>query len=156
MDEIKPRPPVPGWFPIAAIAILLWELLGAALFASQLRIDPALVDAADRAVLAAAPQWMIAAYSFAVVTGVAGAVLLLLRRRQAEHLLMISLIALVVQDFGLSIVPRTAQPDLVGRSVPAVRDPRHLLRDLALRPLGPRQRLAPLTRQGCEPAAKLV
>ena len=116
MDEITPQGPAPGWFTAAGIGILLWELLGGAMFVSQLRIDPALVDAADRAVLAAAPQWMIAAYSFAVVTGVAGAVLLLLRRRQAEPLLLLSLVALVVQDSAYLLSPAlrnlTASDDL--------------------------------------------
>jgi hypothetical protein len=116
MDEINPQRPVPGWFTAAAIAILLGELLGAAMFVSQLQINPALVDAADRAVLAAAPQWMIAAYGVAVAAGVVGAILLLLRRRQAEPLLMVSLMAVVVQDSAYLLAPAlrnlTASDDL--------------------------------------------
>jgi hypothetical protein len=51
-----------------------------------------------------------------VVTGVAGAVLLLLRRRQAEPLLLLSLVALVVQDSAYLLSPAlrnlTASDDL--------------------------------------------
>lgn len=116
MDDVSQPQPVPGWFTAAAIAALLFELLGCAMFAMQLAIDPAELDSASRAVLAAAPQWMIAAYSFAVVTGVAGAVLLLLRRRQAAPLLLVSLAALLVQDSAYLLSPElrnlTASDDL--------------------------------------------
>jgi hypothetical protein len=82
----------------------------------QLAIDPAQLDSANRAVLAAAPQWMIAAYSFAVVTGLCGALLLLLRRRQAAPLLLVSLVALLVQDSAYFLSPElrnlTASDDL--------------------------------------------
>lgn len=116
MDTINADQPAPRWFPLAAIAILLWELLGAAMFVAQLRIDPALLDSADRAVLTAAPQWMIVAYGVAVTAGVIGAILLLARRRRAELLLMISLVAVVVQDSAYLLSPGlrnlTASDDL--------------------------------------------
>jgi hypothetical protein len=116
MDDTQAPRPVPGWFTVAAAVALLWEVLGCVMFVSQLRIDPALVDSADRAVLAAAPQWMIAAYGVAVVTGVLGALLLLLRRRLAVPLLAVSLVAVVVQDSAYLLAPAlrnlTASDDL--------------------------------------------
>lgn len=105
MDQVTSQP-APGWFTIAAGAALLWELLGLFLFVSQLQIDPALIDSADRAVLDAAPQWMILAYGVAVISGVIGAVLLLLRRRLAAPLLAVSLVAVVIQDSAYLLAPQ--------------------------------------------------
>ena len=58
----------------------------------------------------ATPTWMVAAYAIAVWVGLAGALLLLLRRKLAVPLLLVSLIAVIVQFSGLFLVPATA-PD---------------------------------------------
>ena len=98
-------PPAPRWFTIAAIAALLFEILGCLLFVMQARIDRSALDAADQAVLNAAPSWMILAYGVAVASGVIGAILLLLRRRMAVPLLAVSLVAVVIQDSAYLLVP---------------------------------------------------
>lgn len=95
----------PRWFTIAALAVLAWELLGCAMYLMQVRVDPAALPADQRAVWDATPAWMIGAYAVAVWVGLAGAILLVMRRRLAEPLLLVSLIAVAVQSSGLLLVP---------------------------------------------------
>ena len=105
MDQINPERPAPRWFTIAAIAALLFYLAGCAMYLMQVSVDPASLPLDQRAKWDAAPAWMIAAYAVAVWVGLVGAILLLMRRRLAEKLLLVSLIALIVQFSALLLVP---------------------------------------------------
>ena len=98
--------PAPRWFTAAAIAALLFELAGCGMFAMQMAVDPSALPLDQRAMWDAAPTWMIAAYGVAVATGLIGAILLVMRRRLAEKLLLVSLIAIAVQFSALLVVPR--------------------------------------------------
>ena len=103
MNQVNPHPPVPRWFTIAAIAALLFELGGCAMYLLQLLNDPTLAD--EIALYRATPLWVTAAFAVAVWVGLAGAVLLLLRRRQAAPLLLVSLAALLIQISAYFVVP---------------------------------------------------
>lgn len=105
MTDIGPRT-TPPWFTIAAIGVLLWELIGCAMYLMQVSVDPALLPVDERAVWEAAPAWMTAAYGVAVWGGLAGAILLLLRRRHAAPLLLVSFVAVLVQFSALLLVPK--------------------------------------------------
>lgn len=98
--------PTPSWFTIAAIAVLLWELIGCAMYMMQVSVDPALLPVDERAVWEAAPAWMTAAYGVAVWGGLVGAILLLMRRKPAAPVLLVSFIAVLVQFSALLLVPR--------------------------------------------------
>ena len=100
-----PAGAAPRWFGAAAIAALLWEMLGCAIYLIQVRTDPASLPLDQRAMWDATPAWMIAAYGTAVWVGLAGAVLLVMRRRLAEPLLLASFAAVLVQFSGLLLVP---------------------------------------------------
>jgi hypothetical protein len=95
----------PGWFTPAAIGAVLWEALGSAMFLFQAFAEPAKLPIDQRAAWAATPAWMNGAWAFAVVTGIAGAVLLVMRKRQSEPLLLLSFLAVVVQFSGMILVP---------------------------------------------------
>ncbi|MBA3666908.1 MAG: hypothetical protein H0W65_04200 [Sphingomonas sp.] len=97
---------VPGWFWVAAVAVLLWEAVGCFMYVSQVTTDPATLPLDQRAMWAATPAWMIGAYAVAVWVGLIGAVLLLMRRRLAAPVLLVSLIAVVVQFSALALVPQ--------------------------------------------------
>ena len=97
--------PAPRWFTAAAIAVLLWEIFGCAMYLMQVSVDPATLPVDQRAMWDAAPTWMTVAYAIAVWVGLAGAILLLLRRRLAEPLLLLSLVAVIVQFSALVLVP---------------------------------------------------
>lgn len=105
MSEPNVSQPVPGWFTVAAIGAVVWELIGCGMYLMQMTTDPASLPADQRAIWEAAPIWMDAAYGVAVWVGLAGAILLILRRRLAEPLLLVSLLAAVVQFSALLIVP---------------------------------------------------
>ena len=95
----------PRWFAVAAILALLWEIFGCTTYVLHVTGDPADLPAEQAAMWAATPAWSIAAYAVAVWVGLAGAALLVMRRRLAAPLLLVSLIAVVVQFSSLLLVP---------------------------------------------------
>lgn len=97
---------VPAWYWLVAIAALLFEGAGAYLFAESLTLDPATLPLDQRAVYDVTPQWMTIAWAVAIGAGLLGAIGLLTRRRFAEPLLLVSLIAVAVQFAGLFLVRR--------------------------------------------------
>ena len=77
------RPRAYWWI---AVLALVWNLIGLAMFFSQMLMDGAQVmqlSEAQRAVYLATPGWVNLAFAFAVIAGVLGALCLLLRRRLA-------------------------------------------------------------------------
>lgn len=94
-----------AWFMPAAIGALLFEIVGCAMCAMQLSVDPAVLEPDQRLMWEAAPAWMLAAYVVAVTVGLAGAVMLLMRRAASERLLLVSFIAVLVQFSALLVVP---------------------------------------------------
>lgn len=97
---------LPAWFRPAAMAAVAWEIFGCVMYLMQVRVDPAALPADQRAIWDATPPWMIGAYAAAVWVGLLGAVLLLLRRKLAEPLLLISLIAVAAWFAGQILVPQ--------------------------------------------------
>ena len=95
----------PRWFTLAALAALAWELLGCAMYLMQVGVDPAALPADQRQIWDATPTWMTGAYGVAVWVGLVGATLLVMRRKLAEPLLLVSLVAVIVQFSGLLLVP---------------------------------------------------
>lgn len=103
-DRFSPRP-VAAWYMVAAVAALLFMLVACWGFVMDRLTDPRTLPLDQRAIVAARPMWMIAAYGIAVWTGLAGAILLLLRRKLAQPLLLVSLIAAAVTFLPYAIVP---------------------------------------------------
>jgi hypothetical protein len=96
---------MPRWFLPAAIVILLWEMAGCALYLMRVTVDPATLPSDQLPIYNATPAWVLAAFAVAVWSGLAGAVALLLRRRLAEPLLLVSFLALLVQNSVWLVVP---------------------------------------------------
>lgn len=97
----------PGWFKVVAIVALLWNLLGCLAFAADLSMSPediAKLPAPQQALYAARPAWAVAATGLAVIGGALGCIGLLLRRRWATPLFVLSLIGILAQDFGLFVL----------------------------------------------------
>ena len=70
--------PRPAWYMIAAIAALLWNLLGIAMFALQYTLSPealAQLPAEQQSLYAAFPAWTWIAYGVAVFAGALGSLL---------------------------------------------------------------------------------
>ena len=104
MDEhFSPRP-VAGWYMSAAVASLLFMALGCIMYLMHVLADPAAMPLDQRAAYEAEPIWVTAAFALAVWVGAAGALMLVLRRKYAEMLLTVSLVAVLVWLAGLLLV----------------------------------------------------
>jgi len=98
----------PKWFRPVAVVALLWNLLGCAAYLADVMLKPediAKLTAAQQAMYHARPAWSIAATAIAVWIGAAGCVGLIMRKRWATPLLILSLVGVICQDawlFGMS------------------------------------------------------
>jgi hypothetical protein len=100
------NPPI--WYWAAAIGALLFECLGCYFYLAEVRLTPeqiAMLPLDQAAMLNARPTWYYAAFGAAVWIGLVGALGLLLRKKWAEGLLLVSLIAVIVQFSAILIVP---------------------------------------------------
>jgi magnesium-transporting ATPase (P-type) len=103
-DRFNPRP-VAGWYMPAAIASLLFMLLGCVTYVIHVTADPASLPLDQRTVYEAEPLWVTAAYAVAVWVGLLGTAMLVLRRKLAQPLLLVSLAAVLGWLAGLVLVP---------------------------------------------------
>lgn len=91
----------PGWFRIAGAIALLWNLFGVAMYLSAVGLfgDPgASLGAAERAAAESIPGGIMAAFAIGTWSGAIGSLGLLLRRRWAHPLLILSLLALLLLE----------------------------------------------------------
>lgn len=105
MDERYTPRPIARWFWLAAGASLLFMAVGCVGYLMDVTTDPRTLPLDQRALVEARPVWQVAAYAIAVWVGLVGTLLLLLRRKLAEPLLLVSLIAAVVTFLPYAIVP---------------------------------------------------
>jgi hypothetical protein len=105
MNDDRETIHVPAWFTLAAIAAALFEGFGAYLYLVHVTTDPNSLPIDQRNLVLAMPGWMTAAYAAAVWVGLGGALLLLMRRRLAVPLLLVSLLAAIVQFGALLVDP---------------------------------------------------
>jgi hypothetical protein len=104
----------PKWFKPVVIIALLWNILGCVAYLNDVMLKPedvAKMDAAMQAMYNARPAWAVAATALAVWGGALGCILLLLRKRLATPVFMVSLAGVLVQDtamFTLTDAAKTA------------------------------------------------
>lgn len=98
VTEQRVNPPQRFW--VIAVAALLWNGIGIARFIAQLRMsneDVFALPALERQLFMLTPEWVTMVFGVAVIFGSLGAVYLLVRRRTAVFMFMISLLAILVQ-----------------------------------------------------------
>jgi len=103
--------PAPKWYLPVAILALLWNLLGCAAYLGDVMLTPddiAKMSPDQQALYAARPAWAVAATAIAVWGGAAGCLGLVLRKRWALPLLLLSLAGVIVQDVALFVVSSAA------------------------------------------------
>ena len=105
MTEAYERQPIARWYMIGAIASVLFMALGCAVYVMHVTADPAALPLDQRAAYAAEPSWLTGLNAVAVWVGVIGAVLLVMKRRSAETVLLVSFIATVLWLEGMLLVP---------------------------------------------------
>ena len=93
-------PTAPRGMWIVGVGLLVWNLIGLAAFYMQSTMDLTLLAQSDPVTareLAAMPQWAWWVYGTATISGVAAAIALLLKRRVAFWLFVLSLLCIVIQ-----------------------------------------------------------
>lgn len=103
--------PAPKWYLPVAILALLWNLLGCAAYLGDVMLTPddiAKMSPEQQALYAARPAWAVAATAIAVWGGAAGCLGLVLRKRWALPLLLLSLAGVIVQDVALFVMSSAA------------------------------------------------
>lgn len=91
--------PATSFWVVSAVA-LVWNAMGAFAYLAQTMMTPETLQALpenERALYTAIPVWVTSAFAIAVWGGVAGSLLLLLRKKLATTVLMISFAGIVVQ-----------------------------------------------------------
>jgi hypothetical protein len=91
----------PRWFWIAALVAVAWNAMGAFMYLSSVGLfgDPTVgLSEAERAFDENMPAWITAAFATGTLAGLAGSVGLLLRRRWALPLVLVSLVALLLLE----------------------------------------------------------
>jgi len=132
-ENVKP----PIWFWIVGVVMLLWNLLGLFVFAVMVMMVTGSIDVASeqalaglsedqqsnriatKAVIDATPTWVNVAFGVAVVCGVLGSIALLMRRKLAVWLLILSLLGVLTQNAYVYLLSDSIEVMGVGLS-PAV------------------------------------
>jgi magnesium-transporting ATPase (P-type) len=96
MDKNFTPRPIAGWFMAAAVASLLFMGLGCISYLMHVLADPNTLPLDQRAAFEAEPAWVTGAYAIAVWGGLAGAILLVMKRKLAETFLLVSLAAVLI------------------------------------------------------------
>ena len=102
-DEFTPRP-LAAWYLPAAVASMLFMAFGCVNYLMHVLADPAAMPLDQRAAYEAEPILLIAVNAVSVWVGLAGTVLLVLRKKLAEPVLAVSLGATLIWLAGLLLV----------------------------------------------------
>lgn len=107
----------PKWFMPVAVLALLWNLLGCFMIAQDVMLTPediARLPPDMQAVNAGRELWMVIGSVVGVAAGALGSLGLVLRRRWATPLLILSVLGLVAQDLGFVLIARTVPIPMAG------------------------------------------
>lgn len=88
------------WFWIVSVIALLWNLMGVIAYIMHVTMTPEALNALpeqERALYTDVPVWATAAFAVAVWGSTLGCILLLIRRKLATPVLVISFIAILIQ-----------------------------------------------------------
>ena len=101
MSDVRDARP-PTWFWIVAVLGLLWELFGVAMYLMHVGVLPnsGEMSEAERSLMESSPIWVTALFAIGVFGGALGTLGLLLRKRWARPLLILSLAAVILQFGG--------------------------------------------------------
>jgi len=97
-DALTTKPPV--WFWVIVIVAILWNLMGVVSYISTVMISPEAIAAmpqAEQVLYNNTPIWATSAFAIAVFAGVAGAILMVLRKSIAFPVFGLSLAGIIIQ-----------------------------------------------------------
>jgi len=96
------KPPI--WFWIIGVIALLWNIMGLGAYFQQFMMSAesfAALRPEQQQMLVSQPFWLTGAFATAVFAGFVGSIALLLRKRIAVRLFLLSMIAVFIQFGGL-------------------------------------------------------
>lgn len=96
----QPRILVPRWFWVISVGSLLWNLVGFAIFLSEVFGQDAMMDSMteyQKEWMSSIPSWVDLVFAIAVSTGVAGSICMLKRNASCVLLFSVSLVAVLIQ-----------------------------------------------------------
>ena len=91
----------PAWFWIISVLGLLWNLMGVGAYLGQAYMSAEDIQAMPEAhqnLIDAQPAWYTAAFAIAVFAGALGCLLLILRKKLAYQVLIVSLLGVLAQQ----------------------------------------------------------
>jgi hypothetical protein len=91
---------VPVWFWVIAVVSLLWNLIGCVIFSSEVFAREAIIESmteVQKEWVRSTPNWIYFVFAISVGAGLAGSILLLLRKSLSVSLFAISLLAVLIQ-----------------------------------------------------------
>lgn len=106
----KAKPPV--WFWIVSALALLWNLMGVGAYLGQAYMsteDLQAMPEAHQKLLEAQPAWYTAAFAVAVFAGAIGCLALLLRKKWARQILIVSLLGILLQQLYMFFLSDTLE-----------------------------------------------
>ena len=92
----------PTWFKVVAIIAFIWNLFGVMAYLIQVTMSDetlATLPPEQVEVLQNTPAWATAGYALAVWAGALGTLMLILKKKLATPLLLLSLIGIVIQQY---------------------------------------------------------
>ncbi|WP_200975257.1 hypothetical protein [Echinicola sp. 20G] len=100
---------IPLWFWIVSTVMLLWNLMGVGSFFMHVGMSEealAALSEAEQELYASYPMWTTVAFAAAVFGGALGCIGLLLRKKWAKMVLIISLIGVIIQMFHSLVIAK--------------------------------------------------
>lgn len=101
-SRIKP----PAWFWVVSILAFLWNLMGVGAYLAD-KYGAMELTAAQQELSDLTPAWSTAAYAIAVWFGALGCIALLLRKKWARPVLLISLLGVIVNQIYMFFLSNT-------------------------------------------------
>jgi len=98
---------IPKWFTIVAVLAFVWNLMGVMAFVGQMMMTPKMIaelPQAEQALYASVPLWATIAFACAVFGGALGSLALLMKKKLAEPLFILSLAGVAVQMFHSFVI----------------------------------------------------
>jgi hypothetical protein len=99
MSEQKTKKP-PLWFWIVSVLALLWNLMGVLAYLGQAYMTDEMKSEYSQeqlSLMESTPAWITAVFAIAVWGGLLGCIALILRKKWAKPVLLLSFIAIVIQ-----------------------------------------------------------
>lgn len=90
------------WFLVLAILLAIWDLMGVVSFFQHISISDEAIQAMpqnERELYESYPMWTEIAFAIAVFGGFLGSILLLVKKKLAKPVFIVSLIAVVIQMY---------------------------------------------------------